>query len=211
MNDIPELSSREGQLLELAAAGLTDTAIANKLGISEATVSTYWGRIRSKIGPFSRTELVAKTIRRKSQEVVAALREENHRLAQQLKVEAGEVGGHNFYKQLIEHAADAILIVSKDGVIEMLNDAAADLFGWSPDELVGKHISTLLPERYRMIHSMHIRNYVSAPAKRTMGDHLATPALHRSGAEVQVAASLSAVSEGDDTSVICIVRAVERR
>jgi PAS domain S-box-containing protein len=211
MNDIPDLSAREGQLLELAAAGLTDTAIANKLGISEATVSTYWGRIRSKIGPFSRTELVAKTIRRKSQEVVSALREENHRLSQQLKVEAGEAGGHNFYKQLIEHAADAILIVSKEGLIEMLNDTAADLFGWSPEELVGKHISTLLPDRYRMIHGMHIRNYISAPVKRTMGDHLATPALHRSGAEIQVAASLSAVTEGDDTSVICIVRAVERR
>lgn len=211
MSEMPDLSTRESQLLELAAAGLTDTAIANKLGISEATVSTYWGRIRSKIGPFSRTELVAKIIRQNSQQVVTALKEENHRLAQQLKVEAGETGGHNFYKHLIEHAADAILIITQEGQIEMLNEAAADLFGWSPDELSGKHISTLLPERYRMIHSMHIRNYVSAPLKRTMGDHLATPAMHRSGAEIQIAASLSAVTEGDDTSIICIVRAVTRR
>lgn len=211
MNDSPDLSARESQLLELAAAGLTDTAISHKLGISEATVSTYWGRIRSKIGPFSRTELVAKTIRRKSQEVVSALREENHRLSQQLRVESGESGGHNFYKKLIESAADAILIVSGAGEIEMLNEAAADLFGYSPAELVGKHVSSLLPERYRMIHSMHVRNYTSAPAKRTMGDHLATPALHRSGAEIQIAASLSAVTIGDDTSVICIVRAVDRR
>src|SRR5262245_36101632 len=46
-----ELSERERQLIELAAEGHTDASIANELGISEATVSTYWGRVRIKIGP----------------------------------------------------------------------------------------------------------------------------------------------------------------
>ena len=50
-SNIPQLSPRELQLIEYATQGLTDTAIALKLGISEATVGTYWGRVRIKIGP----------------------------------------------------------------------------------------------------------------------------------------------------------------
>ena len=58
-----ELSPREQQLITMAGEGLTDTAIANRLGISEATVNTYWGRIRVKLGPHNRTELVAIALR----------------------------------------------------------------------------------------------------------------------------------------------------
>src|SRR5512135_589911 len=60
------LSQRERQILVYAAAGLTDQAIANKLGISRATVTTYWGRIRTKFGPFGRTELVANYVQEKA-------------------------------------------------------------------------------------------------------------------------------------------------
>ncbi len=104
MNAKAKLSARESQLLELAAAGHTDAAIAGKLGISETTVSTYWARIRSKVGPVSRTELVAKALRRTYQQMVSNLREENQRLAQGLDSEAKSQA---IYRQLIEQAADA--------------------------------------------------------------------------------------------------------
>jgi|GEM_PF-567864 len=59
----PALSDRERQLITLAAEGLTDYAIAMTLGIKEPTVKSYWVRIRSKVGPFNRTELVALAVR----------------------------------------------------------------------------------------------------------------------------------------------------
>lgn len=49
--------------MEMASNGQTDQAIANDLGISLATVSTYWGRIRIKYGPHGRTEIVARYLR----------------------------------------------------------------------------------------------------------------------------------------------------
>ena len=88
------LSEREKQLIKLASEGFIDTAIANQLGISEATVSTYWGRIRVKLGPHSRTELVAIVLRQESEFVIAALREENENMAKQIRLEFGEYGDH---------------------------------------------------------------------------------------------------------------------
>ncbi|HVT12421.1 MAG TPA: LuxR C-terminal-related transcriptional regulator [Fimbriimonadaceae bacterium] len=57
------LSQREQQILTYATKGLTDQAMANALGISRATVTTYWGRIRTKLGALGRTELVARYVR----------------------------------------------------------------------------------------------------------------------------------------------------
>jgi len=208
----PALSDREKQLLELASQGLIDTAIAKKLGISEATVSTYWGRVRVKLGPFSRTELVAMVLKEEGEKAMASLREENERLSKRLRLDSGEYKSNaNFYKDLLEIAADAMFIVNSSGLIDNLNESAADLFGYKKDELLGQPISTLIPDRYRMIHDTHRNDYLSSPEKRKMGEHMATVAKHKSGKEFSVAATLSALEVETGVAVLCIVRAVTLR
>lgn len=196
------LSVRESQLLKMAAGGFTDVAIANKLGISEATVKTYWRRIRTKIGPYSRTELVATVLKSEMGRAVNAIREES------LRQQDGSSAQHSLYKQLLENAPDAILIVSKDGAINMMNESAPSMFGWTQDDLYGKHISVLLPERYRAAHAEHVEEFVESPSKREMGEHMATSAVDKEGREFPIAASLASVGEGDEMHVICIVRSL---
>jgi DNA-binding NarL/FixJ family response regulator len=55
----PELSVRERQVLDLAAAGLTDEAIARRLGVSRHTIRTYLTRLFGKLGAANRAEAVA--------------------------------------------------------------------------------------------------------------------------------------------------------
>lgn len=196
------LSVRESQLLKLAASGFTDVAIAHKLGISEATVKTYWRRIRMKIGPYSRTELVATVLKSEMGRTVSELRE---RSMQQLD---GLPAQFSFYQQLVENAPDAILIVTMEGVVQLANEAAAAMFGWKKEELKGRHISVLVPERHRDIHFQHLQEYISAPSRREMGDHMATSAVDKNGHEFPIAASLATIGEDKDMKVICIVRSL---
>jgi PAS domain S-box-containing protein len=206
---LPELSDREKQLLSLAAKGYIDTAIANQLGISEATVSTYWSRIRVKLGPHSRTELVAIILRAESEKALAELREENERMAKQIRLDTGEYNDHksaNFYQDLIEIAADAMLVVNENGIIENLNQAAAELFGYSQAELRGKPVSMLMPERYRMIHDQHREHYLMEPSRRKMGEHRSTIAINKAGKEFTIAASLSALQVESGYNILCVIR-----
>jgi DNA-binding NarL/FixJ family response regulator len=52
-------SSRELELLELAAAGLTSAAIAERLHLSPNTVKTYWQRVYEKLGAGDRASAIA--------------------------------------------------------------------------------------------------------------------------------------------------------
>ena len=203
----PKLSPREQQLVNYAAAGLTDTAIALKLGISEATVGTYWGRVRIKFGPYSRTELVAIMMRAEREEAVEALRRENEQLVRELQVKVAS-GSVSIYRDLLENAPDAMLLVKESGVIEHANAAARELFGYEKDELQGADLIQLIPSRYRDQHGEHREEYIRDPQRRQMGSHLETPALHKDGSEFLVRASLSAINTGNGTLVTCALRAV---
>jgi DNA-binding NarL/FixJ family response regulator len=61
---VEALSPREGEVLRHVAAGLTNKAIALRLGISEHTVKFHLGSAMGKLGAASRAEAVAVAIRR---------------------------------------------------------------------------------------------------------------------------------------------------
>jgi PAS domain S-box-containing protein len=201
----PKLSPREEQLLEFAADGLTDTAIAHELGISEATVGTYWGRVRIKLGPYSRTELVALKMRRENELTLQNLRAENEALVAKLRGEQMAAGGTS-YKELLAYAPDAMLMISGQGLIEYANKAALDLFGYQESELIGQELLCLVPHRFRAQHLNHRNAYMLHPDRRQMGEHLETPALHRDGSEFSIRAALAAITTAEHTSVICTIR-----
>jgi DNA-binding CsgD family transcriptional regulator len=69
-----ELSPREEEIVELCIDGLTNEAIANKLGISLGTVNTYWLRIKLKVGGAGKTDTVVRVIKDRAEK---ALREAN--------------------------------------------------------------------------------------------------------------------------------------
>lgn len=68
------LSPREEEIVELCVEGLTNEAIALRLGLSVGTVNTYWLRIKLKVGGSGRTDTVVRIIKEKAEK---ALRDSN--------------------------------------------------------------------------------------------------------------------------------------
>ena len=76
-------SARAIQILDLAAEGLTDKSIAERLGIGISTVETHWRILRERGGFASRTEAVANHLRTKAERTREDLEAERDRLAAQ--------------------------------------------------------------------------------------------------------------------------------
>lgn len=189
-----ELSPREQQLIAMAGQGLTDTAIANRLGISEATVNTYWGRIRVKLGPHNRTELVA-----------IALREEYERRIDELR--KGSPEGPD-YSAILQAAPDALLLITEDGTVEQANVAAGEMFGYGTEEMVGMDLMALIPPRFRLMHDEYVADFLSNPERRAMGPRMGVVGLRKNGMEFQMAAVISSVALNGRHMAICSIRPV---
>jgi PAS domain S-box-containing protein len=51
------------------------------------------------------------------------------------------------YRELVQNANSAIIRIKRDGAISFFNEYAQKFFGYSAEEVIGKHVSILLPER----------------------------------------------------------------
>ena len=207
------LSNRERQILVLAAKGLTDAGIAQKLGISVATVGTYWGRIRGKNGQHSRTELGANFMREKASHSMDELRRENERLSAEVEQKSKAVesvkASLDLLKRVLGSAPDAILLVNDQGIIEYANNEAERLFGYNHHELNGASVQILVPRRFHGIHARHRASYHSNPTKRRMGEHSGTSAVRKDGSEFLTVTTLSAVRSGSSILVTVFIRALD--
>jgi two-component system sensor kinase FixL len=62
-------------------------------------------------------------------------------------------------KAIIDTAIDGIITIDGAGVVETVNPAAARIFGYQPEEIVGNNISMLMPEPDHGLHDTYIQNY----------------------------------------------------
>ena len=90
---------------------------------------------------------------------------------------------------------DAVIVVDDEGVIVRVNERIEDLLGWPPDELVGKRIEVIVPERFTD-HRTDRERFQSGSEERPMDSGLNLVALHRSGREVPVDIALRFHSVG---------------
>jgi two-component system, sensor histidine kinase len=112
---------------------------------------------------------------------------------------------------VLESAPDAIVLVDAAGSILFASRRISALCGYAPEELVGRGIESLLPERYRQIHLDHRRNYARDPHTRPMGIELELYALHKDGTELPVEISLSPIQDGERLLIAAALRDVTDR
>ncbi|HEK19108.1 MULTISPECIES: PAS domain-containing sensor histidine kinase [unclassified Mucilaginibacter] len=62
-------------------------------------------------------------------------------------------------KAIIQNAIDGIITIDDKGLVESINPAACTLFGYQPDEVIGKNISFLMPPPDRDRHDEYISRY----------------------------------------------------
>lgn len=72
-------------------------------------------------------------------------------------------------KSIIDTAIDGIVIIDNKGIIEDMNRAAAEMFGYSSEEVVGKNVKMLMPEPRRSEHDGYISNYHETRVPKIIG------------------------------------------
>jgi len=117
----------------------------------------------------------------------------------------------NRYRRLLEAAPDGIVEVDSSGRIVLVNSQAERMFGYRREELLGKSVEVLMPERFRGRHPAHRDRYSAHSVTRPMGSGLDLRAVRADGTEFAVDINLSPFEGETGGSVVCVIRDVSDR
>lgn len=115
------------------------------------------------------------------------------------------------FRQFIDAAPDATVIVDRQGIIQLVNDQAELLFGYQRDELINQPIEQLLPARFAAQHQRQHEAYFRQPRFRAMGQNRALFGRKKSAVEFPIEVSLSPIETLDGMRVAAAVRDVTER
>jgi len=114
-------------------------------------------------------------------------------------------------RSALDAAPDAMIIIDDSGAIRYANRQVAALFGYPHDELIGKLVECLLPERFRDRHPSMRQAYVRNVRVRPMGAGLNLFGRRHDGSEFPVEISLSPIEHDGRVLVAAAIRDVTER
>lgn len=109
------------------------------------------------------------------------------------------------FRMFIEAAPVATIISDDAGKISLINQQTELLFGYHPDELIGKPIEILLPENFRKDHVQHRASFMANPHTRSMGTGLELFAQRKDTTKFPVEVELSYVETQEGMLVMAYI------
>ena len=95
------------------------------------------------------------------------------------------------FKALVSHIGEAVIISDRDENILFWNPSAERIFGYTPEEALGKTLSIITPERFRERHSKGYFHTIQTGVTKYGNTLLRVPAMHKDGRSISIAFSVS--------------------
>ena len=101
----------------------------------------------------------------------------------------------NLFQAIVEQAPDPIIFADRDGAIRVWNRGAETVFGYAADEILGKSLDVIIPERLRGAHWEGFRRAVDSGQTKYENRVLTTRSVHKNGSKLYVDLSFALLKD----------------
>ena len=101
----------------------------------------------------------------------------------------------DLFRLVVEQAPDGIIFADREGVIQIWNSAAAELFGYLPGEAVGRSLDIIVPEHVRHAHWEGFGKAVASGHTKHGTGAMKTRATHKAGKKLYVSLAFAVVKD----------------
>ena len=105
-----------------------------------------------------------------------------NRLLAEIEEDEKEIrDGHERLHALFDNVIESVIVINEKGIIENANPATEHIFGYTPDELIGRNVSMLMPEPLSSEHDAYLARYCQSGVTKNIGTGRQVEAMHKSG------------------------------
>jgi two-component system, LuxR family, sensor kinase FixL len=115
------------------------------------------------------------------------------------------------WRSIIRSAVDGIVLIDASGRIEAFNPAAERLFGYTEAEVLGRNVSTLMPQPYRGEHDGYLARYLTTGERRIIGIGREVSGLRKDGSVFPLHLSVGEADVGGERKFTGILHDLSER
>lgn len=114
-------------------------------------------------------------------------------------------------QSILDTVPDAMVVIDIRGIMQSFSAAATRLFGYHPDEVIGKNVSMLMPSPYREQHDGYLERYLSTGERRIIGIGRVVVGERRDGSTFPMELSVGEMKSGKDRYFTGFIRDLSER
>ena len=115
------------------------------------------------------------------------------------------------FHSVVSTATDAIILADASGNVILWNEGARKMFGYAEDEVVGKELAILMPERYRDAHERGLEKVRLTGESKLYGKPVEVDGLKKDGSEFPIELTVSFWYTKEGTFYTGIIRDITER
>ena len=115
------------------------------------------------------------------------------------------------FRALTENVDFSVITINEDNVVQYANETVEEMFGYTPDELVGQSLDMVVPDRLERTHSAAVERYLREGDRHLNWEWVELPARHRDGHEFPVGISFGEYADGETHFFSGVLRDVSKR
>jgi PAS domain S-box-containing protein len=114
-------------------------------------------------------------------------------------------------RAIVDTAADGIITIDEQSIIQTFNPAAERIFGYKAEEVAGESVSLLMPSPYREEHDKYVQDYLRTGDNKLIGGTCEIVGRRKDGSDFPMDITVSEVCLGDRRLFTGIVRDITAR
>jgi PAS domain S-box-containing protein len=115
------------------------------------------------------------------------------------------------FRALAGNTEQAVVTIDDDSVVRYADEAVEELFGYSSEELVGRSLLTVIPERFGDAHEAALEEYLETGERGLDWSWIGMPGRHADGHEVPLGITFGEAEIGGEHRFTAVIRDITER
>ncbi|MDF1654269.1 MAG: PAS domain S-box protein [Coxiellaceae bacterium] len=107
---------------------------------------------------------------------------------------------------IIDTAVDGFITINEHRIVQSFNPAAEKMFGYRAEEVIGKNVKMIMPDKYSSHHEQYVQNYLDTGIKKVIGVGREVEGMRKDGSTFPLLLSIGEIKVGGERYFAGIAR-----